>query len=74
MTHNLSKNIVVVVIFDDWPDYFRFRRTRSKSECVGKTRYEIGYILTWVLLLCVGVSLSHGVGVTHVRIMGVVGS
>ena len=30
-------------MFDDWPDYFRFRRTQSKPESVRKPRYEIGY-------------------------------
>ena len=33
----------VVGMFDDWPDYFRFGGTPSKSECVEKKLYKIGY-------------------------------
>ena len=37
----------VIGNFFDWPDIFLFGRDRSKSECVGKTRYEISYIFVF---------------------------
>ena len=62
MTQNLAKNIIVVEMFDDWPDYFRFGRTRSKSECVRKTRYEIGYSYLDTAAVCWGILDPWGWG------------